>query len=1110
MQRFAFFVNHLFYCIASFEAPCAPRLRQAAFQREANYSKGYRALQAQFIRPSARIGRLPHLQRRQSSANIVPYQFDLYKDSAAVKLIRKTILIRQQNNATVHCEIELCETADSPPRYLVNLRQGRAGQEWRETTRTLQPVHLSVAESLFTQALAERHAQGFIDPQAVPAQGPQPYPAPADRQKDPGDDAILARFAPAVWKTLGQQQRNRTIWRVGMRRLRAAVPMLVDLIQRGDNMQDYCIAWSIGRCGDPGAAIAMRELHKRGKTDPVRRIAQQAWLMLADQGTLERHASALVADWPAWLREAWAAGNENALDMLTARADQWHRFPLTDWLEQLDQVALAQPMARRLLIKRIRMIPLRAGVFRAVRHIYKAAELRSDPELFGIIHHRFETTPSSGDGDGWVRTSKGFVRFADEVKTPASEVAYSSRTRDYLLRRSWRTLRRLGQLDDPDYVELALGALLAMDDSTAGKPYKRGHRVLDAYSHWLLFNNMLRSRSAWKSSRSGRTWFQEYTIAPPDARQEAFPRLWDARPDGLLYLMQHSQCAGVHAFAARALIDNHAFCADLSLDTVRELLRSRYEATARFAYLLVRQRFEPGVPDIAWLMLLMQSSLPEALKYATDCISGDPASYCADAVLVAAVATAADADVRQLARLLCQCALTLPGQPAAIVLQILEWLEHCGDIDSAEATVPLIAVDLLWLLQHPLLSAAAAAPYENVLGLLAHRLSSVRVLGCEWLLLHTAPASDLPAFLLKELLQSPDLALRSAAIRLFGRLPVHILSEQAELIASFCTHADERVRKAIDPVLQRIAPDHPALRAAVFPLLIDMLFRAEAADGVHADIAAWIAGPFKDEHQLHEPDLVRRLLSARGKGAQRLGALLLPRFVPAHFTVADWAGFGRNPNLSVRQWSFAAFDAHPDQVRAELEQALRIFDSRFDDSKQFASEYFQRHMPRDAWSPLLLVNLCDHLDPAVQRFGRTMITTHFDVADVTEYMIKLSQHPSANMQLFVSAWLESASAGDVDKLQRLELYFLAVLSQVNRGRVVKARVQAFLSEQATLSEDIAAFVARLFARQVVTVAIADKASYIEALRAIQERFPNLPNVMIVHPPRSHAIEGETR
>jgi hypothetical protein len=58
-------------------------------------------------------------------------------------------------------------------------------------------------------------------------------------------------------------------------------------------------------------------------------------------------------------------------------------------------------------------------------------------------------------------------------------------------------------------------------------------------------------------------------------------------------------------------------------------------------------------------------------------------------------------------------------------------------------------------------------------------------------------------------------------------------------------------------VLQRIAPADPAFRDAVFPLLIDCLFRSESAEGVHADVAAWIAGPFKDIGEAK--DAVKRL-----------------------------------------------------------------------------------------------------------------------------------------------------------------------------------------------------------------------------------------------------------
>jgi hypothetical protein len=316
----------------------------------------------------------------------------------------------------------------------------------------------------------------------------------------------------------------------------------------------------------------------------------------------------------------------------------------------------------------------------------------------------------------------------------------------------------------------------------------------------------------------------------------------------------------------------------------------------------------------------------------------------------------------------------------------------------------------------------------------------------------------------------------------------------------FACAPDAQVRQAIGPVIARLAPADAAFAEQLLPALLDGLFRAETGPGMHADLLSWITGPLAHTPGLADPDLLRRLLAARSKGAQLLGAALIGRFDALQFDVADWAAFGRNQNVSVRRWAYAAFEAHPERARAQLEAALRLFDSRFDDTRAFAIRYFGAVCTRPDWTPLLLVSLCDHADPAAQRFGRAMITAHVDVADAADFMLKLSQHPSANMQLFVSSWLESASAGDIDTLRRLEPYFLTVLSQVNRGRTAKDRVQDFLTQQAMLSDDIAAFVARLFARQVVTVAIGDKARYIEALRAIQARWPHLPAVLTVQSP----------
>ena len=1027
-----------------------------------------------------------------------------------MKLIRKSSLVRRQKDATIHCEIELCEAAGAPGRFLVNLRQGRTGEEWRESTRTPQPVDWQAAETLFELALLERTAQGFSDAAsaAAPAAGPAPTPAaaPAPAALDAAAVALLRQLEAGSWKKLDQHHRNRVIWRIGERRLRNAVPAMVDLIARGDPMQDYCLAWAIGRCGDRGAAVAMQELHARGRNDAIRRAALQAWLMLADDAALQAQADRLLADWPSALRAAWEQGDEQKLLAIAAGDDDWQSLPKTDWLEQLYRVSLAKPMARRILLSHLRRMRFRAGTFRAVRHIYKAAEMAGDAELFGLLQQRFETEAHTSTSL-WIYTRRGYTRFAEEGARPDSQAAYGKRTRDYLRRRGWRTLRRLGEDADPAYVPMAMGVLLAMDDSDAVAPASRGGRAYDGYSYWLVFNRMLRARGHWLSNRSGTSWYRQHPLQPDDRRQEAFPELWDAQPQALLSLMQRSRCAGVHAFAARALSDNRAFCDGLALDSVRELLRSPYEATVRFAFQVARQRFEPATPPTEWLLLLIQCTLPEATQYALDCIGRDPMHYAADPLLVAAIACAPLEAVRRQGRMLCQVAAAMPGQAPAIVMQLLDWLDNCADIDDARNAVAAIGADLRWLIENPLRDAAAGAPYERLLILLGHPLAAVRLLACQWLILHPAPTGMLPGSKLAMLLKDEDAGVRGAAVALFGMLPDHVLAAQSELIIAFATSAETGVRRGVDPLIRRLAASDAGFRATLLAGLLDALFRSETGEGMHADLVDWITGPLKDEASLADPALLVRLLAARSKGALLLGARLLPGFGAAQFDVATWAAFGRNPSASVRQWAFEAYRSDPQRVRGQMEAALRIFDSRFDDSREFAAAFFTEACTREDWTPLLLVNLCDHQDPAAQRFGRAMITRHFDVSDVAELLDKLSQHPSANMQLFVSSWLESACAGDAHKLQRLEPYFLSVLSQVNRGRVVKGRVQAFLRAQAELSEEIAAFVARLFARQVLTVAIADKAQYIEGLRAIQQRYPQLPATLTIHTPGAVSGRG---
>lgn len=1008
-----------------------------------------------------------------------------------MKLIKTVRLVRKQKDSVVHCDIELCLVAGAVEGYLVNLRQGRMGEEWRDSTRTPQPVPLLDATRLFDRALEAKLAQGFTDPAAppgpvVPVNTPVNHAHTAPILLTEADRAVLQRLERGSWQALSTPRRKRTIWRIGERRLRTAVPVLIEQIERGDPMQDYCIAWAIGRCGDRGAMPAMHELHTRSKHEAVRRVALQAWLMLANDAERHAHAQALINAWPQGLQRAWADADHGAL--LTAACKD------SALLEQLDQVVQAAsdaPLARPLLLGALRAIELRGQAFAAVRHIYKMAEMRADGAVFGLLQRRFESTPHS---------SERYVQVGKRYQL----AAYGGVTRAYLLRRGWRTLRRLGAAGDPDFVPMALAMLVQYDDRDATKPYRRTGGAIGRYGHWPLFNHLLRANAGLSHSSTGLTWYEPQQALSDGGRHEAFPELWDRHPDALFSLLLRSAAEGVHAFAVRALRDNPVWCDALPAATLRDLLRSSYAVTTQFAFDTARRRFEPDAPDASWLLAFIESGLPEALQYALDWIARAPDVYAADTDLVVGMLVAPQPPVRKAAWLLCEAALALPDGGNSIVGALLDWLDDCAD-----GRIALVGADLLHALASPLRAATAHAPYERLLSLLRHQLAAVRVLACHWLLLHAEPASALPPSSLAALLRDTEAEVRAMGVRLFGALPDHVLLAQTELIARFASAPDASVRQAVDGVIVRLGSLDPAFGAALLPALLDGLFRSETGAGMHANLLTWINGPLARQPGLDDPDLLRRLLAARSKGAQLLGAALIDRFEARGFEVAEWAAFGCNQNAVVRQWAYAAFLAHPHVVRANLEAALRLFDSRFDDTRAFATDFFARVCPAEDWTPLLLVSLCDHPEPTAQRFGRAMISIHLESADGVDLILKLSQHPSANMQQFVSAWLETAGAGDILRLRRLEPYFLTVLSQVNRGRVARQRVQGFLRDQAMLSPEIGAFVATLFARQVVTMAIGDKAHYIDSLRAIQARYPELPAVLTVQPPptrpgRTHA------
>lgn len=1068
-----------------------------------------------------------------------------------IKLVK---LVRVQPTER-HCEIELSlapQSTEAAPVYLVNVREGHPDAEWQESSKTPFPVTLIQAETLFAQVLSSKLEQGFVDTAATaPNSSSAPNPAPSHAMQwghssqtlaqkitrpttvSGQEKILLDRLPPRAWSGMSGKERTRTVWRIGERRLQGAVPRLLELLQSADAMLDYCIAYAIGRCGDAGAKIAMQELSQRSKVAHVKHMALQAWLALATPEEAQHHAQGLLALWPADLQSAWKkaenapslqAGMDEVLLVLPA-AKTWQAWRHDDWLEQLDMIAQTgiSPLARPLLLQQLNNLSVNVLVFRAFRHLYKSAEFRADAELFGILHQRFEKAwplflLSSNTSS--VYLERRYVRYADEVKKPHTRVAYSSLTRDYLRRRTWRTLRRLGELGSADFISMATGVLLACDDAHAGKAqvqrlvewnrltrsYETELRYLSPYASWMVFNQLVHQHdSDVKTSRTAIKWWMPATtedLAYParTKRQEAFPQLWDAAPEKLLYLLQHSLCLGVHVFAARALIDNQDFCLQLSAEQLQELLQSAFLPTQEFAFAAIRQRFAQQTPDLNWLMILLATDYQPAADFALGFIRKTPELYAQEPGLIVTMITSPSQGVRETCRLLAHSATVATRQ---IILSRLSIWARMATVPANQADV--VRDDLQWLIQNVLAEQVAQLPDHDIAvwcDLLKSTYYWQQALATDILLAHPAGIAHVSPLTLRDLLQDADAGRQSLGSRLFAALPADVLRQQPDLVATLATALDARVRAAMTPVISQLAV-YPEFSDKLLAHFIDVIFRSDNADGedsVHADIINWCSGPLLAATLALPVDVQWRLLQARSKGAQELGAMLLKQeqgALAASLSVLQWSTLGKHAVLQVRLQAQHHFTQHLPEVRQHLNDALRILDTRWPETRSFAVEYFTSHISADEWSLSQLLALCDHSQAAVQRLGRQLITRHFRMEDAAEYVLSLSQHPSASMQLFVSQWLEQSVQAYADKLQalqhlqQLQPYFLSVLSHVNKARTVKNRVIRFLQEQGLLSEGHAQFVARIFTRQVLTVAIQDKAQYILGLTQLQTAYPAL-------------------
>ena len=589
-----------------------------------------------------------------------------------MKLIKQVQLAFQEGKSDKVYEVDLCEVGTD--QFVVNFRYGRRDRPFAMAPDTGPGGAGAGGESLRrSRAVEARQGLSRSRWECAAATGCGP-PAPSmSASENARAQAVLSRLRERSTGRGRAWPIDRVIWRAGELGLREAEPLLLQILnERPESLQlrSYAVAWALGRCGSVAAVPALegfvpmrRCIWPRGGSRP-RRCCDSIHRRIARSCSRDSRTSCRVAR---QAREGGAGGCVRARVPTNS-----HSGAARCDLHGLRDRFGAHPAGDRQLLSRgcVRQgtVPAATSHLQDRGVSARRAGVR-DPR----VSHREGTIQVLG-GLGQLAAAGPLLQLCDAAVLPI---------------RSWRTLRRLGELGDEDYAKMAAGVLLEFTDEDAGRSRtgQSGDVYWGPYSGYWAFNKILYEESPrFYPDRRGRFFRSRgVDVPPPKAREESFPRLWDAAPLALMHLLQDSECAPVHEFAVKAVRENPEFLETLDGPVAIMLLARPYEGTAALGFEIAQRVYDEQVPDVDLLVAMAESICAPARVQGHRWIEVHRSVFAADEVALARLALAATADTRALARSLLLATNLTESVGRGLVTRLLAALQAMAPDDDERA-----------------------------------------------------------------------------------------------------------------------------------------------------------------------------------------------------------------------------------------------------------------------------------------------------------------------------------------------------------------------------------------------------------------------------------------
>ncbi|MCD9018835.1 hypothetical protein [Parachryseolinea silvisoli] len=1020
-----------------------------------------------------------------------------------MRLVKQIKLYFQEGSSDKVYEIDLCESGDG---FLVNFRYGKRGAALKEGTKTIFPVPLPEAEKVFAALESEKRKKGYVAAGEAPIVTNSEAPATKtgnDKRKKTIVKllkAAVAGEAPEHWAL------SRIIWRAGDLNIREAIPYSIRLADESDPATIHAVVWSIGRCGSADALGFLQALYKKKSLpEHVRHLAYEAILKLSGAKEQEAMQAEILQTLPRPFKNSIPAKDVKQFKKDLHELLFELKTASNEYLVGVYQLTRADRAMQAVFLEALAQVRLEYNYFKYIRRIFKTAEMLQDYRTYGVIAKQIEKQPAS------YRSRQG------TSAGPNQPQAFSSKTKSYLALRVLRHLRKYGEAAEPSYVALASHILLAFRDEedrtqprhiahysyqynaqTRSNTYQETKTHYDSYSQYKAFYYILFGNSVRYKQQD-----EVFVCVPPfepggempAIREEAFPHLWNQAPEQIIELLSFSNVQWVHDFALKVWKANPVFEKHVEEAQIVQFLQAYAVGTQRLGLALARNKYNPAQPQALLLTAMVDSPLEDARKQAAEWITAGQSTLLSDTTFVLALVKMRRVEAHAWLRGFL-AAHRFPQEQAEIVIAGAIAFLMAAPTDTEEDRRYINQISDTLILAFG--SFLANISLDIVRDLFKYPSADLHTFAGKILVKHVVKPEDLPEDFLNVLLTSGNPHSRSIGIALLGNFPDPLLLQKKDILVSFCLSPLADVRNAVKPIIQRLTQTYPEFGNELVTLFVPAFLIKESYEGLHDDLLNLLSHELQGSLGVIPQEKTLILLNSRYRTSQLIGEILLKRTITADaLTVAELVKLGNNPLADVRSFAWNTFKKYPDKVKAAKEDAIKMTDTDWDDTRIFAFDFFRNTFTDADWNADILTALCDSTRDDVQDFAREMITKFFTADQGHEYLLKLSQHPSSNVQLFTTTYLAEFASGKPEVMTSLKLYFITLLSQVNKGRVAKMRVMEFLRVESRKDESMARLAAEIFVRVSVSMAIAERAGCIAALRDIRKQFPTIQIPMAV-------------